>query len=299
MDRFVEMQTFCAVVDAGSFVSAADALGLSKAAASRYVSELERRLGVRLLHRTTRRLSLTEDGERFYARSRELLAGLEEAEAELHSRSGAARGLLRVNAPVTFGIRHLAQLWGPFCELHPQVRLEVTLSDRTVDLVEEGFDMAIRIAALPSSTLVCRQLARTRIVLCASPRYLAAHGTPQEPADLARHAVIAYSYWSGGDEWPFEGPDGRVSVRTKPSMHTNSGDTCRAMALAGQGIILQPGFLVADDLAAGTLVELMPAYRSVTLGIYALYPTRKFVPPKVRALVEFLAEHFARPHPGW
>ena len=299
MDRFVEMQTFCAVVDAGSFVSAADTLGMSKAAASRYVSELERRLGVRLLHRTTRRLSLTEDGERFYARSRELLAGLEEAEAELHSRSGAARGLLRVNAPVTFGIRHLAQLWGAFCELHPQVRLEVTLSDRSVDLVEEGFDMAIRIAALPSSTLVCRQLARTRIVLCASPRYLAAHGTPSAPAELARHAVIAYSYWSGGDEWQFEGPDGRVSVRTKPSMHTNSGDTCRAMALADQGVILQPGFLVADDLAAGTLVELMPAYRSVTLGIYALYPTRKFVPPKVRALVEFLAEHFARPHPGW
>ncbi len=299
MDRFVEMQTFCAVVDAGSFVSAADTLGMSKAAASRYVSELERRLGVRLLHRTTRRLSLTEDGERFYARSRELLAGLEEAEAELHSRSGAARGLLRVNAPVTFGIRHLAQLWGAFCELHPQVRLEVTLSDRTVDLVEEGFDMAIRIAALPSSTLVCRQLARTRIVLCASPRYLAAHGTPSAPAELARHAVIAYSYWSGGDEWQFEGPDGRVSVRTKPSMHTNSGDTCRAMALADQGVILQPGFLVADDLAAGTLVELMPAYRSVTLGIYALYPTRKFVPPKVRALVEFLAEHFARPRPGW
>ena len=164
MDRFVEMQTFCAVVDAGSFVGAAEALGLSKAATSRYVGELETRLGVRLLHRTTRRLSMTEDGERFYARSRELLAGLEEAEAELHSRSGAARGLLRINAPVTFGIRHLAPLWGAFRDLHPQVQLEITLSDRTVDLVEEGFDVAIRIAALPNSTLVCRQLARTRIV---------------------------------------------------------------------------------------------------------------------------------------
>jgi DNA-binding transcriptional LysR family regulator len=299
MDRFVEMQTFCAVVDAGSFVGAAEALGLSKAATSRYVGELETRLGVRLLHRTTRRLSLTEDGERFYARSRELLAGLEEAEAELHSRSGAARGLLRINAPVTFGIRHLAPLWGAFRDLHPQVQLEVTLSDRTVDLVEEGFDMAIRIAALPSSTLVCRQLARTRIMLCAAPGYLAAHGTPRVPADLASHTVIAYSYRSGGDEWQFDGPDGRVSVRTRPSAHTNSGDTCRAMALADQGVILQPGFLVADDVAAGTLVELMPAYRSVTLGIYALYPTRKFVPPKVRALVDFLAERFAAPPPGW
>jgi len=153
MDRFVEMQTFCAVVDAGSFVGAAEALGLSKATTSRYVGELETRLGVRLLHRTTRRLSLTEDGERFYARSREVLAGLEEAEAELHSRSGAARGLLRINAPVTFGIRHLAPLWGAFRDLHPQVRLEVTLADRTVDLVEEGFDIAIRIAALRCSLL--------------------------------------------------------------------------------------------------------------------------------------------------
>ncbi|HNC67473.1 MAG TPA: substrate binding domain-containing protein, partial [Thauera aminoaromatica] len=158
---------------------------------------------------------------------------------------------------------------------------------------------AIRIAALPSSTLVCRQLARTRIVLCAAPAYLAAHGAPRLPADLASHTVIAYSYWSGGDEWQFDGPDGRVSVRTRPAVHTNSGDTCRAMALAGQGVILQPGFLVAEDLAAGALVELMPAYRSVTLGIYALYPTRKFVPPKVRALVDFLAERFAAPPPGW
>jgi len=207
--------------------------------------------------------------------------------------------LLRINAPVTFGIRHLAHLWGPFRELHPQVRLEVTLSDRIVDLVEEGFDVAIRIAALPSSTLICRQLARTRILACASPGYLAAHGTPLQPADLAQHRVIAYSYWSGGDEWQFEGPHGRESVRTRPSVHTNGGDTCRAMALAGQGVILQPGFLVADDLATGALVELMPAYRSVELGIYALYPTRKFVPPKVHALVDFLTERFAAPPPGW
>lgn len=293
MDRFLEMQTFCAVVDAGSFVGGADALGFSRAAVSRYVGDLESRLGVRLLHRTTRRLSLTDEGELFYARCRELLAGVEEAEAELGSRSGDARGLLRVNVPVTFGVLHLAPLWGAFRERHPQVRLDITLSDRVVDLVEEGYDLAIRIATLPSSTLVSKRLATTRMVLCASPQYLERHGVPRHPAELARHAVIGYSYWSSGDEWHFDGPDGRVSVRTDPCIHTNSGDTCRAAALAHQGVILQPSFLVGPDLAAGALVELMPAYRSIELGIYAIYPTRKHLAPKVRALLDFLAERLA------
>ncbi|MDB5742518.1 MAG: transcriptional regulator, LysR family [Polaromonas sp.] len=299
MDRFLQMQTFNAVVDAGSFVKAAEALGLPKSAMSRYVSDLETRLGVRLLHRTTRRLSLTGEGEVFYARCKELLAGVEEAEAEITSRNGAASGLLRVNAPVTFGIRHLAPLWGVFRARYPDVTLDVTLADRVVDLVEEGYDLAIRIAMLPSSTLVSKRLASTRMVLCASPQYLLAHGVPANPAELAGHAVVSYSYWSTKDEWYFEGPEGQVSVKTKPCMHTNSGDTCRAGALAHQGIILQPTFLIGDDLAAGTLVELMPRFRSIELGIYALYPTRKHVAPKVRALVDFLAEHFERVRSVW
>jgi DNA-binding transcriptional LysR family regulator len=293
MNPFLEMRTFCAVAEAGSFVRAAEALDFSKAAVSRYVGSLEARLGVRLLNRTTRRLSLTDEGEVFYARSKDLLAGLEEAEAELRLRSGAARGVLRINAPVTFGILHLAPLWSPFRERHPQVRLDLALSDRTVDLVEEGYDVAIRIAALPDSTLISRRLASTRIVLCASRQYVDANGAPSHPAELAGHSVIAYRYWSTGDEWQFDGPDGRVSVRTKPIVHSNSGDTCRAMALAHQGVILQPTFLVGKDLAEGTLVELMPEFRSLELGIYAIYPTRKHVAPKVRALVEFLTERLA------
>lgn len=172
MNRFQEMQTFCAVVDAGSFVKAADALHMSKPAVSRYVADLEARLGVRLLHRTTRRLSLTEEGAVFNIRCRELLSGLEEAESEVSSRSRAARGLLRVNVPVSFGIQTLAPLWDAFHELHPQVRLDVELSDRIVDVVEEGYDLAIRIATLPSSSLISKRLAGTRIVLCASPKYL-------------------------------------------------------------------------------------------------------------------------------
>lgn len=299
MDRFVEMQTFSAVVDAGSFVKAADALGLPKAAMSRYVGDLETRLGVRLLHRTTRRLSLTGEGQVFYDRCKELLAGVAEAEAEITSRSGAASGLLRVNAPVTFGIRHLAPLWGEFRVRYPNVTLDVTLADRVVDLVEEGYDVAIRIATLPSSTLISKRLATTRMVLCASPGYLKARGAPRHPAELAAHAVISYSYWSTRDEWHFDGPQGPVSVKTLPCMHTNSGDTCRAAALAHQGVILQPTFLVGDDLAAGTLVELMPEYHSIELGIYAIYPTRKHVSPKVRALIDFLAGHFEHARAAW
>ena len=299
MDRFLEMQTFHAVVDAGSFVKAADVMKLSKAAVSRHVLDMETRLGVRLLHRTTRRLSLTDEGQVFYARSKELLAELDEAEAEISSRSEAASGLLRVNAPLTFGILHLAPLWGVFRALHSQVTLDITLADRVVDLVEEGYDLAIRIATLESSTLVSKRLATTRMALCASPQYLKLHGSPKHPRELSQHAVISYSYWSTGDEWRFDGPLGPVSVKTRPCIHTNSGDTCRAAALAHQGVILQPTFLVGRDLSAGTLVELMPEFRSIEVGIYAVYPTRKHVSAKVRALIEFLAAHFAGRGPDW
>lgn len=299
MDRFLEMQTFNAVVDAGSFVKAADALDLSKAAVSRYVVDMETRLGVRLLHRTTRKLSLTEEGQVFYARSKELLAELQEAEDEVTARVDAASGLLRINAPFTFGILHLAPLWGAFKALHPKVSLDVTLADRLVDLVEEGYDVAIRIAKLENSSLVSKRLATTRIVLCASPQYLAQHGTPQHPSELINHAIISYSYRSAKDEWTFTGPQGSVSVKTKPCIHTNNGDTCRAAALSHQGVILQPTFLVGKDLADGSLVELMPSYRSEELGIYAVYPTRKHVSAKVRALIEFLATHFAGRGPSW
>ena len=293
MDRFLEMQTFSCVVDAGSFVGTADALGVSKAAVSRHVNELESRLGVRLLHRTTRRLSLTSEGEVFLARCRELLSSLNEAEAEITASSDTARGLLRVNVPVTFGIRRLAPLWGEFRERHSQVRLDITLADRLVDLVEEGYDLAIRIGALDSSSLVSRRLTVTRLILCAAPEYLASHGTPEHPDELQDHAVIGYSYFSSGDAWQLEGPEGPVIASTRPCIHSNNGDTCRGAALAGQGIILQPDFLVGDDIAAGTLVELMPEYRAAELGVYAIYPSRRHIAPKIRALIAFLSEHFA------
>jgi DNA-binding transcriptional LysR family regulator len=222
-----------------------------------------------------------------------LLSGVEEAEAEISSRSGEARGLLRVNAPVTFSMLHLAPLWALFHEMYPQVRLDLELSDRVVDVVEEGYDLAIRIATLPSSSLISKRLASTRVILCASPHYLETHAELSHPTDLAEHKLIGYSYWLGGDTWALNGPEGPINVKVRPWMSTNNGDTCRAVALADQGIILQPTFLIGDDLAAGRLVEILPEYRSIELGIYAVYPTRKHVAPKVRALVNFLEQQLS------
>jgi DNA-binding transcriptional LysR family regulator len=289
------MKVFAAVVEAGSFTGAAHALDMSKAAVSRHVAELEERLGLRLLHRTTRKLSPTTEGEIFHARCRELLENLDEAEAEITARSGEASGLLKANVPVTFGLMHLAPLWPALMARHPGLALDVTLSDRVADLVEEGYDLAVRIGQLPSSSLISRKLATTRVVLCASPAYLRARGEPAQPADLAHHDVISYSLFSSGENWTFSGPGGDVTVKVAPRLRTNSGDTCRAAALQHQGIILQPDFIVGADLAEGTLREIMPAYRSGELGIHAVYPSRKFVSPKVRLLIDFLVDAFAAP----
>ena len=295
MDKVQEMTSFVAVVDAGSFVAAADATGQSKAAVSRHVGDLEQRLSTRLLQRTTRRLSLTPEGQAFYARCKELLAAIDEAESELLSSRSEPTGLIRINAALTFGVLQLAPLWGRFCEENPRISLDVTLTDRIVDLVEEGYDIAIRISSLPSSTLVSRKLASSRMRLCASNTYLKKHGVPQRPSDLATHRMISYSYLATQDEWHFTGPDGAESARINARIHTNSGDTCRRAALDHQGIVLQPDFLVGDDLKSGTLTELMPDYRAIEYGIYAVYPSRKFLPLKIRRLVDYLVESFRDP----
>jgi DNA-binding transcriptional LysR family regulator len=290
MDHLQQMRAFAAVADVGSFVGAADALDLSKPVVTRLIAALEKRLGVRLLQRTTRRVSVTDEGRLFHARCRALLVEIDEAEAEITSRSGVATGLLRVNAPVSFGMKYLANLWPAFLAKHPQVTLEVTLSDRFVDLVDEGVDVAVRIARLPSSSLISRPLASTRLVLCASPRYLRRHGTPKHPRDLARHKVLAYTLLTSGNVWDLAGPEGTVSVQVNPCLRSNSGDTCVAAALAHHGIMLQPTFLVNDGLSSGELVELLPQFRAATLGIHAVYPSRQHVAPKVRLLVDHLSQ---------
>ena len=301
MDALRQIEAFVAVVRAGSYVKGAERQETSKAVLSRQVLELETRLGTRLLNRTTRRLSLTETGAAYFERCVQILDDLREADAAAGATTATARGRLRINAPLTFGNLHLAPLWGEFLKLHPAVELDITLTDRVVDLVEEGFDLAVRIAPtgrLPSSSLVARTIADDRIVLCASPGYLRGAPALTHPADLAAHAVMAYAWWSGGDSWQFSGADGATAdVTVRPRLRTNSGDTCRAAALADQGVIYQPAFLVGPDLRAGRLVELLSDWRGPTLDIHAVYPSRTHLSGKVRAMVDFLAAAFDQP--GW
>ena len=295
MDVLQAMKTFTAVVEAGSFVGAMDSVGLSKPAVSRHIAELEQHLGSRLIQRTTRRLSLTREGQSYYQRCKEILSAVSEAEAEVGSSAIEVQGELRIGAPQTFGAMHLAALWGRFASLHPQVTLDVELSDRIVDVVEESFDLVVRIARLPDSSLISRLLAKTKMVLCSSPEYLSKRGAPKIPEDLIKHDIISYSYWSSGNTWRFLGPDGEVTVHVNSRIRANSGDTCRAAALAHQGVVLLPDFLIYEDLRSGKLVELMPEYRTTELGVFAIYPTRKQLPLKVRKLVDFLVDEFQTP----
>lgn len=293
MDRALEMSVFCTVVEKGSFIAAVDPLSISKAAVSRHINALEERLGVRLLHRTTRKLSLTEEGRQFYHQAREVLGMMAEAENSIKSGALEPNGVLRLNAPVSFGIQHLAPLWAGFVKAYPRIELDISLNDRVVDLVEEGFDMAVRIARLQNSSLIGRRIANTRMCLCASPSYLKKHNPITTPKDLLDHSIIAYSNLSTGNEWSFAGPDGReINIQTRPIIRCNNGDTCRAIALDGGGIILQPSFMVYADLASGGLVQVLPEYRSVELGIYAVYPSRKHLAPKVRVMINYLIDHF-------
>lgn len=295
MDVLQAMRTFTAVVEAGSFVGAMNSTGLSKPAVSRHVAELEQHLGSRLIQRTTRRLSLTSEGLLYYQRCKEILAAVNNAEAEVGASAIEVQGELRVGAPQTFGALHLAALWGRFADQYPQVTLDVELSDKIVDVVEESYDLVVRIAQLSDSSLISRPLARTRMVLCSSPEYIAKKGGLRCPEDLIKHDIISYSYWSSGNAWSFSGPTGDITVHIRSRIQTNNGDTCRAAALDHQGIVLLPDFLVYEDLHSGRLIELIPDYKTIELGIYAIYPTRKQLPLKVRKLVDFLVDEFRNP----
>lgn len=294
MDKLAAMRTFVKVAELGSFTRAADACGISRTVATTHVARLEAQLGSRLLNRTTRRLSLTEAGTAYFERSRELLAELDSLEGSLEAMADRPEGLLKIAAPLSFGISHLAEALAAYAEKHPKVRLDVNLNDRVVDLVEEGFDVAIRISRLVDSSLVARQLASTRLCLCASPAWVKRYGMPRTPEDIARHPVLGYAYASGGGSWTLEGPDGPRDVRFRSDSRANNGDFLRVMAMHGHGIALLPTFMVGPDLKAKRLVEVMPEWSAGELGIFAIYPSRKYLSAKVRTLVDFLAERFRR-----
>jgi len=296
IDRLRAFEVFTTVVARDGFARAADALDTSPANVTRYIAELEAHLGVRLLNRTSRRLSLTEAGEALYERARAVIEDFAEAEAAATADSRAPRGRLRINAPLAFGVRHLAPLWPRFLALYPDVELDIDLNDRVVDLVEDGYDLGIRISRGGSQAHVARKLATSRNVLCAAPRYLERFGVPVSPEDLSHHRCLIYTHAPEPDVWTLLEADGTpLRVRIHPHIRTNSGDTARALALAGEAITWQPMFLIGEDIGRGDLVPLLPDWRLPDIDVLALYASRRHLSAKVRIMVDFLAEAFRQP----
>jgi DNA-binding transcriptional LysR family regulator len=298
VDNLTGMAIFARVVEARSFTAAAAALDLSKSAVSKQVARLEDRLGARLLNRTTRRLSLTEVGAAFYERCARILAEVEDAELAVGRLQDAPRGTLRINAPMSFGQLHLAPAVADFLNGHPGLAIDLTLNDRIVDLVEEGYDVAIRISRLADSSLIARRLVPSRRVVCGSPAYFERHGVPRHPADLRRHNCLLYSYLPSAEEWRFIGPDGPAAVRVSGTLRANNGDALEAAMLTGLGVALQPTFIAGRDLQAGRLVAVMPDYVDESASVYAVYPHSRHLSAKVRAFIDFLAARFC-PAPPW
>lgn len=300
LDRLTSLEVFAKVAAIGSLSGAARTMGLSQTMVTKHVASLEARLGVKLFHRTTRRLSITEAGRSYLESSERILAEMEAANAAVAAERVEPRGLLRVNVPVVFGTRQIAPLLAEFAECYPQVTLELGLNDRLVDLAEEGWDLAIRIGRLRDSSMVARRLAPNRLVVCAAPSYLARHGTPRTVADLASHNCLGYTLaqQASAAEWLF-GADGEIRVQVKGSLRANNGDALRAATLAGLGLARQPTFIVADDLRTGALVALpldQPEVQSS--AVHAIYLPDRRPPAKVRAFIDFLAMRFA-PEPPW
>jgi DNA-binding transcriptional LysR family regulator len=299
MDRLATMEAFIRVAETKSFSEAARRLRSSKSLVSRQVADLESHLGVRLFHRTTRSLTLTEEGRAYHTQVTRILAELQEANLSVSSTRAAPRGRLRVSAPMSFGILHLARAVPLFMAKYPEVELDLNLNDRYVDLVDEGLDLSIRVGRLTESSLVARKLTDLRMILCASPDYLAEHGTPQTPEDLKAHRCLCYSTNSIQPEWRLKHLDGSPWLLPINSpLHVNNGDVLRTAALAGAGITFLPNFIVGADLQAATLVSLLPEYVPEDAGIYAVYPHSRHLSPKVRAFIDFLIEHFG-PRPYW
>ena len=288
------MQVFAQVVESGSFSKASDRLSLSPTAVSRQVADLEAHLNTRLLNRTTRRVSLTESGRAFYERCVQLLADLDEAEQEAARAAVVPRGTIKLTTSVTFGVRHLAPALAAFMALHREVRFDVSLSDRMVDLVEEGFDLGVRIGGPGSENLVARKLGETRLVPCAAPAYLEANGAPRTPEELEQHNCFTYEYVLPRNTWRFRDPSGAErAVRVGGSLHSNNGDLLAEAAARGAGIAFEPAFIVGPDVRAGRLVPLLQDYVPAPVPIYAVYPSRKHLSAKVRLFVDFLVKSFA------
>jgi len=296
MDRFAAMQALVRVVEAGSFVRAAERLGRSTSSLSRVLAELEEHLGARLLNRTTRRLSLTESGQAFYERSVQLLNDLEEAEALAGQTAAVPRGTIRLTCSYNVATHRLAPAIASFVERYPQVRFDVTVAERIVDLVDEGFDLAIRIGRVGSEQLVARRLGQTVLMVCAAPAYLKRRGVPATPDVLPQHDTLTYAYAPSARNWQLFDASGTMrEVRVGGSLHANNGDMLIAAAVAGLGIVCEPDFLLESELQAGRLVPALPGYVGRRADIWAVYPSRRHLSVKVRLFVDHVAAFFQPP----
>ncbi|GAA3947032.1 LysR family transcriptional regulator [Allohahella marinimesophila] len=290
MERLSRVEFFLEIVRHKSFTGAANALGTSGSALSKQMQNLEAQLGVKLLNRTTRHVSLTEAGAIYYERARQALEDLAEAERQIQDLGAAPQGSLKISAPMSFGRRHLVKPFAAFAARYPEVHLQIDFDDRHVDLVSEGYDVAIRIASLADSTLVARRLADCPIMLCASPSYLQQHGRPETPEDLAGHRHIIYSRHGLQSDWLFEHKDGRQgSVYRHAHMLANSAEMMSTAVAEGIGIGLLPIFAAAQQLKAGTMEQILADYKTIPdRGIYAMYPQNRYLSAKVRLLIDEL-----------
>ncbi len=300
MSKIDDMTVFGRVVEEGGFSAAAQALGLTPSGVSKVVSRLEDRLGVRLLNRTTRRLSLTEAGEGYFQRVQSILSEIEEAEAAVSEARDSPRGTLRVTVAASFATAQIVPIIPDFLARYPELRLEICLSDTVIDLVETGFDLAIRMGGLRDSTLMSRKLADNRRLICAAPAYIERHGRPETPADLAKHTCVTASAPNDAlNTWPFAGPNGRQEITVAGRVEANNGEILHQMAVAGLGIARMAEFVAGPDIKAGRLVSLLDEFhQGESPPLYAVYAHRRHLPAKVRAFIDFLVERFT-PKPPW
>jgi DNA-binding transcriptional LysR family regulator len=291
MDRITNMATFVKVVDTGGFASAARALNLSPSVVTNHIQALEERLGVRLLNRSTRKTGLTDIGHDYYERCVRILAELEDADQVAEATRSKPRGTLRLNMAAAIP-QIIAPAIAEFMGLYPEVSVNIVVTARTVDLVEEGFDLAIRVAPMPGSSLIIRRLASFRFVVYGAPDYFARRGKPERPADLARHNCMSFPYGPWGAEWAFEGADEDGAVPITGSLQANNVDSLIRAALLGQGLVYLPNFCVADELRSGRLVPVLTDFSNVERTIDAYYPHRQHLPAKVRSFIDLVAKHF-------
>jgi DNA-binding transcriptional LysR family regulator len=293
MDRFENMATFIRVVEASGISAAADRLGVAKSAVSRRLKELEGHLGVELFHRTTRKMNLTDTGRAFYHQSVRILEDVVEAEHATSQAHGTLKGSLKIALPSTFGLMHMGPAINEFIREHPQIEFDLDFNDREVDLIQEGFDLAIRIANLPDSSLIARRFAPIQFVMCASPAYLEQRGVPQSPDELSEHQCLVYSLLRDFDYWSLYDNDGK-EIRTKihPTLKASTGEFLKDAAVEGLGIILVPSFIAYKEVESGALVQLLEEYKLLQLDAYAIYPQTRHLSQRVRAFVDFLVKRF-------